>query len=94
MISAFLQALFYMLGLFIQEVMRLLYEVAEELLTPVFEAMLPGHNVWGTLSQFYNVIDMWLDVDLILFAIVSFHVYWGALILYRIVKSWIPSVSG
>lgn len=46
------------------------------------------------LQPYIAYANAWVPVDLAITLIVSYSVFWLALVVYRSVKKWIPTVSG
>ena len=94
MITNLIDGIFSALNAWVEFIMAWFYAAAELAIAPIFSAMLGGYDIWGPLSEFYDIMDMWLDVDLILLSVIAFGNFWMLWITYRVIKSWIPTVSG
>lgn len=48
----------------------------------------------GAVLGYAAALNAWVPVDVALALIVGFYTFRGAVLIYRVVKSWIPTVSG
>jgi len=51
-------------------------------------------NATGSFSEYLAMANAWVPVDLFFQLLTAYSTFWLALLIYRTVKSWIPTVSG
>jgi hypothetical protein len=48
----------------------------------------------GVVLGYASAANAWVPIDVALALIVGYYAFRGALLVYRVVKSWLPTVSG
>ena len=48
----------------------------------------------ASLSPYYNFVNAWFPLDVLITLVTAYTTFWVALVTYRFAKSWIPTLSG
>lgn len=58
----------------------------------VFLTML--QSAAAPMAPYFNFVNAWFPLDVLVTIVSAYTTFWVALVTYKFVKSWIPTVSG